>query len=268
MNRRALLALGRRITKTSVLQRNFCSGKMAIPPEAPTTLSIEGSSDRFPVRRIYCVGRNYRAHTIEMGGDPSREPPFFFTKPSNAAVDTSQQDVSLAYPMATKDLHHEVELVVALGGGGSVIGVEDAEKLIFGYGVGVDLTRRDLQAEAKKMKRPWDASKGFDSSAPCGALTPKEHWTLRPDCQMSLSVNSKVTQSTTLDLLIWSVPEVISYLSGLFELKPGDLIYTGTPAGVGALNVGDVVESTVEGLAPCRFVVAPSAPPKPLTSTL
>jgi fumarylpyruvate hydrolase len=200
----------------------------------------------FPVRRVYCVGRNYADHAREMGADPTREPPFFFSKPRDAL--SFQSDIP--YPPATADLHHEVELVLALGAGGADLSPEQTEELIYGAAVGVDLTRRDLQAAAKKTGRPWDMAKGFDASAPMGVITPGaviDHGAI------ALSVNGEIRQSGDLSHMTWSAAEVLSHLSKLVRLEAGDLIFTGTPAGVGAVTAGDRVEATVEGLEPLAF---------------
>jgi len=217
---------------------------LVFAPPPTTTLAMHGSAERFPVRRVYCVGRNYWDHGIEMGGDPEREPPFFFAKPTDAAVDVSGGGSIVPYPTCTSDLHHELELVVALG----------PEGKIFAYGVGIDLTRRDMQAKAKEMRRPWDASKGFDMSGPIGALTPASAWSVDGK-SMELKVNGEVRQRTELAKLIWKVPEVVSRLGELFKLEAGDILFTGTPAGVAALKPGDNVHATVDGLEPCIFKV-------------
>mmetsp|Transcript_28922 Transcript_28922/g.61084 ORF Transcript_28922/g.61084 Transcript_28922/m.61084 type:complete len:271 (+) Transcript_28922:49-861(+) len=212
----------------------------------------------FPIRRIYCVGRNYREHAIEMGGNPDREPPFFFQKPSDAIVvcnPTSSTAPCVPYPPATSSLHFEGELVVAVGKGGLRIPVDDAMDHVYGYSIGCDLTRRDLQAEAKKMRRPWDASKGFDHSCPMSPVVPKEDATLDGDANIQLDVNGSVRQQSTIGAMIYSVPEIVSNLSQLFRLQQGDLILTGTPAGVSDLNVGDKVTVTCGDLIPCNFVM-------------
>lgn len=217
------------------------------PPPVPA-IPVKGSDARFPVRRIFCVGRNYAEHAIEMGSDPSREPPFYFTKPADAVL-TGGAD--MPYPPATRSLHHEMELVVAIGVGGKDIAVADALNHVWGYCAGLDMTRRDLQNEAKKTGRPWDMGKGFDHSAPMGALVPAAG--VDPSRgRIELKVNGKVVQSSDLSKLIWSVPEVIANLSGLVELAPGDLIMTGTPEGVGAVVKGDLLEGFVEGVGEVR----------------
>jgi fumarylpyruvate hydrolase len=215
---------------------------MDIPRLEISTLAISGVEERFPVRRIYCVGLNYADHAREMGNDPQRHPPFFFGKPADALVASG---TSLPFPTKTQQLHHEVELVVALGRGGSQVSVSDASALIFGYAVGLDLTRRDLQAEAKKLGRPWDMGKGFDHSAPVGALTLGAPPTAG---SISLTVDGDTRQSGDLRDMIWSVNEIISTLSGLVALSPGDLIFTGTPAGVGPILPGQTVRGMIIGV--------------------
>lgn len=214
-------------------------------PHEPPAVAINGSNDRFSVHRIYCVGRNYAAHAREMGQDPEREPPFFFSKPADAIV---ANGASISYPPRTQNLHHEIELVVAIGKRGKNIAPSDGLSYVFGYAVGNDLTRRDLQFASRDKGRPWDTAKGFDSSAPitaisraveCGHLSTGKIW---------LKVNGELRQQGDLADLIWSVPEIIAELSTLFELQPGDLIFTGTPAGVSAVKPGDRIEGGVEGL--------------------
>ncbi|MFW2342447.1 fumarylacetoacetate hydrolase family protein [Brevundimonas sp.] len=211
------------------------------PPETPS-LPIVGSDHRYAVRRILCVGQNYADHAREMGADPDRPAPFFFSKPAMALV-TDGRDP--AYPSMTGNLHHEVELVLALGEGAAIIGMA----------VGCDLTRRDLQAEAKARGRPWDAAKGFDQSAPCGALTPGSG----PEASagIRLSVNGEGRQSARLSDMIWASHEIVEQAARLWNLGPGDLIFTGTPAGVGPVRTGDRVEAVVEGLAPLSFTMGP-----------
>ena len=224
----------------------------AIPAPVVPTVPVVGG-DPFPVRRIYCVGRNYAAHAREMGHDPSREPPFFFMKPSDAIVSTGS---AVPYPSKTNDYQHEIELVVALGKGGRDVPVEQALELVFGYAVGLDMTRRDLQSEAKKLARPWDMSKGFDQSAPCAPLVPVAQSGHPGKGAIWLKVNGEVRQQGDLSDLIWSVAETISYLSGLVELFPGDLIYTGTPDGVGAVVKGDKLQGHVDGLPTLDITIA------------
>ncbi len=223
-----------------------------IPAPAVPSLAIVGSDARFPIHRIYCVGRNYAAHAREMGKDPNREPPFFFSKPADAIL----PDGSAApFPSATSNLHHEVELVVALKSGGKDIPIEKALDCIWGYGVGVDLTRRDLQDEAKKLARPWDMSKGFDQSAPCSALRPASEIGHPTDARITLEVSGKMKQDGNIRDMIWNVPETIAYLSGLVELKAGDLIFTGTPEGVAKVSPGDTLDAAVEGVGRMRVKI-------------
>jgi fumarylpyruvate hydrolase len=213
---------------------------------ARPTLPVADTSDRFAVRRIYCVGQNYAAHTREMGGDPERSPPFYFSKPADAIVASG---ATIPYPSRTEDLHHEIELVVALGGSGSRLSAKDAEKIIFGYAVGIDLTRRDLQAQAKKSGRPWDTSKGFDNSAPISALRRASEIGHPGTGRIWLSVNGQVRQDADLKDMIWNVSEALAELSTYYELQPGDLLFTGTPAGVGPVLRGDRLQGGVDGVA-------------------
>ncbi|BEI33480.1 fumarylacetoacetate hydrolase family protein [Polynucleobacter sp. HIN5] len=221
------------------------STSFVIPAPVIPSLPVVGDSKRFPVNRIYCVGRNYADHAREMGHDPDREPPFFFMKPATAIVTDGQ---AMAYPALSKDVHHELEMVVALGKGGSNITVDQALDHVWGYGLGLDMTRRDLQGEAKKMGRPWDTGKAFDQSAPCSALVPVSQCGHLSRGRIYLTVNGQVKQDGDLAMMIWNVPETIAYLSTLFTLMPGDLIFSGTPAGVAAVQRGDVLEGHVEGL--------------------
>jgi fumarylpyruvate hydrolase len=209
------------------------------------TVAIAGSAARFPVHRIYCVGRNYAAHAREMGADPAREPPCFFTKPADAVVASG---VPVRYPPRTTNLHHEVELVIAIGRGGKHIPAASALDHVFGYAVGNDLTRRDLQSQAKDAGLPWDVAKAFDHSAPIGSIRPVTNGGHVAQGRIWLGVNGEVRQDARLEELIWSVPEIIAELSTLFELQSGDLIFTGTPAGVGALQRGDVILAGIDGL--------------------
>jgi fumarylpyruvate hydrolase len=215
-----------------------------VPPPATISVEVKGRSERFPVNRIYCVGRNYAAHAREMGKDPEREPPFFFTKPANAIV---PNNATVAYPARTSNFHHEIELVVAIGKGGKNIPLASAVDHVFGYAVGNDLTRRDLQFEARDKGRPWDTGKAFDHSAPIAAIQPAPGQGFAQG-RIWLKVNDEVRQQADVADLIWSVPEIIAELSTLFELAPGDLIYTGTPAGVGAVKAGDRIEGGIDGL--------------------
>jgi fumarylpyruvate hydrolase len=213
------------------------------PPQA--TVAVADGDDLFPVHRIYCVGRNYAAHAREMGHDPDREPPFFFSKPADAVVASGSE---IDYPMATSDLHHEIELVAAIGTGGANIAEADALDHIWGYGVGLDMTRRDLQGEAKKMGRPWDTGKAFDNGAPISTLRPSSEIGHPAEGRIWLTVNGEIRQDSDLTHLIWNVPETIAYLSELFVLQPGDLIFTGTPEGVNAVGPGDRLEGGVDGV--------------------
>lgn len=218
------------------------------PPPVPV-VPVLGEDAVFPVRRILCVGRNYAAHRAEMGGD-DRDPPFFFAKPADAIV-TPGADV--AFPSVTADLHHEIELVVALGAGGADVPVEQALDLVFGYAVGFDLTRRDLQAAAKDKGHPWDASKGFDQSAPISAI---RRWSgPPPQGRISATVNGQSRQDAVVSDMIWNVAEIIAQASRLWRLAPGDLIFTGTPEGVGPIARGDRVEGAVDGVGELSFQV-------------
>ena len=221
------------------------------PGEAPS-LPINGSSERFPVHRIYCVGRNYADHAREMGGNPDREPPFFFDKPADAIVESGGK---VPYPPRTGNLHHEIELVVAIGREGRNIPLDEANAYIFGYAVGNDLTRRDLQFKSRDAGRPWDTAKGFDHSAPITAIHPIEETGVLDRGEIWLTVNDEKRQTSNLDQMIWSVPEIIAELSQLYTLKPGDLIFTGTPSGVGPLVPGDEVEGGIELLGILQFTV-------------
>jgi fumarylpyruvate hydrolase len=220
-------------------------------PLPRAAVSIAGEQRKFPVHRIYCVGQNYREHAREMG-DSGREPPFFFAKPADAVT----QDRMVAYPPRTENLHHEVELVVALAGGGRNIDAADALRLVFAYGVGVDLTRRDLQAAAKQAGRPWTTSKGFDRSAPLSELRAVDQCGHPVAAAVTLAVNGEPRQQGNTADMIWSVPEIIAELSGYFDLQPGDLIFTGTPPGVGRLVPGDRVECEIAGVGSLTFEVA------------
>jgi fumarylpyruvate hydrolase len=216
-----------------------------IPVSPVPSLAVEGVRGRFPVHRIYCVGRNYAEHAREMGHDPDREPPFFFMKPADAIV-TDGKDFT--YPSESRDVHHELELVVALGLGGAAITAARALDHVYGYAVGLDMTRRDLQAEAKKMGRPWDTGKAFDGSAPCSAVRRASEIGHPTKGAVWLEVNGETRQRGDLGQLIWKIPEMIAYLSTLFTLGAGDLIFTGTPAGVGPVERGDVLKGAVEGV--------------------
>ena len=218
-----------------------------IPAPALVTVPVKGAhaGAAFPVRRIYCVGRNYVDHAIEMG-HTGREAPFFFLKPADAVLPVTEGSVGrMHYPSLTRNLHHEVELVVAIGKGGRNIKAADALSHVYGYAIGLDMTRRDLQNDAKKQGRPWCTGKGFEESAPIGPIVPAALCELTADTPIALSVNGAVKQASVLGKLIWSVPEIIEHLSAAWDLAPGDLIYTGTPEGVGAVVVGDVMHASL-----------------------
>jgi fumarylpyruvate hydrolase len=225
----------------------------AIDPPRQPSVAVAGSDARFPVRRIFCVGRNYADHVREMGNDPKSEPPLFFTKPADAVVESG---AAIPYPSQTANLHHEVELVLAIGLGGADIAPANAPDHVWGYAVGVDLTRRDRQAEAKQAGAPWDAAKAFDHSAPIGALVPKAQAGPMTHARIWLSVNGETRQDADIDQMIWTIPEIIAALSRSWALAPGDLIFTGTPAGVGPLVAGDAVACGVAGLPELRFSIA------------
>lgn len=229
--------------------------KYAISPAEVTSLAIAGSDERFPVNRIFCVGRNYAAHAREMGKDPDRDPPFFFMKPSDAAVDASKP-VTIPYPSQTSNFHHEIELVVAIGKGGSDISVDSALEHVWGYAVGLDMTRRDLQLEARDKGRPWEFGKSFSFSAPIGSVHRASEVTSAVKASIALTVNGEARQSSDVEKLIWSVSECISHLSQFEALKPGDLIMTGTPEGVNAVSRGDVMRGSVQGLGEIVVTVA------------
>ena len=227
-----------------------------IPQPPVAAADVTGTADEFPVRRIYCVGRNYAEHAREMGHDPDRVPPFIFQKsPDNLVRLPPGGEGNFPYPPVSDTGHHEIDLVAALSGGGTDIPEADALDLVWGYAVGLDMTRRDLQGQAKKMGQPWDAGKAFEHSAPMGPITPAADTGHIAEGRIWLDVNGETRQDGNVNQLIWSLPEVIVHLSGLFELRPGDLIFTGTPAGVGAVQRGDVMEGGVEGLGLIRFKV-------------
>ncbi|MCI3206666.1 MULTISPECIES: fumarylacetoacetate hydrolase family protein [Pandoraea] len=223
---------------------------ISAPPQA--SVSVAGSDARFPVRRVFCVGRNYAAHAREMGSNPDREPPFFFMKPADAVVPA---EGTLPYPPLTSELHHEIELVVAIGAEGENVDAGDALSLVWGYGVGVDLTRRDLQQQAKDTRRPWDWGKAFDASAPCGPLHAVADVGHPNEGRVWLDVNGENRQTGDLNELIWSVPDLIAEISRSVKLAAGDLIFTGTPAGVGPLEPGDKVSAGVAGVGEIAFTV-------------
>lgn len=223
------------------------------PPAPCPAVPIRGRADAFPVRRIFCVGRNYAEHAREMGMDPDREPPFFFTKPADAIVADGSQ---IAYPLRTANLHHEIELVLALGSGGRQIPVEAALEKIYGYAVGLDLTRRDLQAAARKDGRPWDTAKAFDQSAPISSIVPASEIGHLQRGRIALEINGTLRQQGDIGDMIWKIPEIIAELSTYFELAAGDLIYSGTPAGVGPIERGDRLQGSVEGVGMLSISVA------------
>lgn len=226
-----------------------------IPAPIPVTVPVTGRSERFPVNRIYCVGRNYVAHAQEMGFT-GREPPFFFIKPADAALAVEPgQTAKLPYPSLTKDFQHEIELVACIGKGGKNIKAADALAHIWGYAVGLDMTRRDLQGEQKKLGRPWCIGKTFDGAAPVGSITPAAQAGNIANAEITLKVNGQVRQKSDLSKLIWNLGEIIEHLTTAWELKPGDLIYTGTPEGVAAVQPGDMLEGSVTGLAPIKLQV-------------
>ncbi|MDO5604485.1 MAG: fumarylacetoacetate hydrolase family protein [Paracoccus sp. (in: a-proteobacteria)] len=226
--------------------------EFVIDPPEQVTIPVAGSDKVFPVRRIYCIGRNYVAHVEEMGGDADRDPPLFFEKPTDAVV---LDGMSIPYPPKTSDYHHEVELVLAIGKGGRNIGPEAAEDHIWGYAVGLDMTRRDLQGKGQ----PWEIAKSFDNSFPVGALTPVSEIGKLSSGKIELTVNGQTRQESDISLLIWRIPEIISRLSELFELVPGDVILTGTPHGVGPVVPGDELVATFDGLTPLKVRIAEAA---------
>lgn len=228
------------------------SSSFVIPEPRRAVLPVHGRDGLFPVRRVYCVGRNYAAHAREMGADPDREPPFFFSKPGDAVLPGGQ----IPYPPATAELHHEVELVVAIGRSGTAVRAAEAQAVIYGFACGVDLTRRDLQLQARTAGKPWDMAKGFDASGPVGAIVPLDAFPLPEAGAITLDVNDQRRQAGDLADMIWSVPEIIAHLSALVTLEPGDLIFTGTPEGVGPLERGDVVRAEVAGLPLLAFTLA------------
>lgn len=219
-------------------------------PHAVSSLPVLGSDLRFPVRRIFCVGRNYAEHAREMGATDQaegREPPFFFSKPSDALV-AGSGELNVKYPLMTHNLHHEIEMVVALGAGGENVPVDAAQDLIYGFAVGLDLTRRDIQARAKEKSHPWDMSKGFDQSAVAGPINPATTCGYPSSGRIWLEVNGQLRQQGNLSDMMWKVPEIIANLSTMVCLAAGDLIYTGTPAGVGPLQRGDILTAGVDGV--------------------
>ena len=231
---------------------NVENSRYIFAPHPLPTLPIRSSDKVFPVHRIYCVGRNYAEHAIEMGHDPNREAPFFFQKNPDTLVASGG---TFPYPDASKDVHHELEMVVALKSGGKDIAQDKALGHVFGYAVGLDMTRRDLQGEAKKLGRPWEVGKAFESSAPCSEIVPASAIGHPAQGAVWLKVNGEPRQKGDLNQLIWKVPEMIAYLSGLFELRAGDLIFSGTPAGVGPVKRGDVLHGGVDGVGELTVTV-------------
>ena len=226
-----------------------------IEPRDQPFLPVLGIEDRFAVGNIFCVGRNYAEHSVEMGDDPDREPPFFFIKPNFALLEPGQD---MIYPDHSLDVHHEVEMVVALARDGQCVPPEIAMDLVYGYAVGLDMTRRDLQGVAKDKRRPWDASKSFVHAAPCSAITPIHEAGVFDTAEISLLINNEVRQLGDIKQMIWKIPEIISRLSDLFPLQAGDLIFTGTPAGVGPIQIGDELQANISGLAPLVFKIRAS----------
>jgi len=228
----------------------------AIPLWDIPSVPIVGTSQRFPVRHIYCVGRNYAEHAKEMGGDATKEPPFFFTKAADSIVPVVAPEVGrIRYPMATSNFHHEMELVVAIGKAGANVAVENANDYVFGYAVGLDMTRRDLQNEMREKKRPWDIGKSFAQAAPIAPIHPVAQTGLLSRGAITLDVNGARRQQGDLSDMIWDVPHTLSFLSRYYELMPGDLVFSGTPAGVGAVVKGDRLDGRIEGLTPLSVVI-------------
>ncbi len=230
--------------------------KYAVPPAPVYTLPVAGSDEQFPVNRIFCVGRNYAAHAREMGKDPDRDPPFFFMKPANATVAAGAGEVTIPYPPKTANFHHEIELVVAIGTGGANIPADKALDHVYGYAVGLDMTRRDVQLEARDKGRPWEFGKSFAKSAPIGAVHKAVHVGHPGEGEIAVTVNGERRQHSDIAKLIWSVEESIAFLSEYETLEPGDIIMTGTPEGVNAVRPGDLMVGTVAGLGEIRVRVA------------
>ena len=231
--------------------------KTVIPMWDAPTVPVDGTDARFPVRHIYCVGRNYAEHAKEMGGDATKEPPFFFTKAADTIVAALPGEVArVGYPMATSNLHHEVEMVVAIGKAGARIPAASALDHVYGYAAGLDMTRRDLQDVAKQTRRPWDTGKSFAHAAPIGAIVPAARGGHRTRGAITLDVNGARRQTGDLTEMIWDVAHTLAFLSKLYELQPGDLIYSGTPAGVGAVVAGDRLDARIEGLPPLSIRIA------------
>lgn len=225
---------------------------LVLPSVEIPSVAIEGSEDRFPARRLYCIGQNYAEHAREMGYDPDREPPCFFMKPADALLPSGED---FLYPQASSDVHHELELVVAIGKEGVDIEIEDALDHVFGYAVGLDMTRRDLQNDAKRQSFPWETGKAFDNSAPIAPIVPVAKTGHLTAGRIWLDVNGEKRQEGDINQLIWNIPETISYLSRQFRLMPGDLIFTGTPAGVGPIERGDKMEGGIDGIGTLSIAV-------------
>jgi fumarylpyruvate hydrolase len=231
-----------------------------IPAWELPSIPVADTTARFPVRHIYCVGRNYAEHAKEMGGDATKEPPFFFTKPADAIVPVVAPEVGrIPYPMGTRNFHHELELVVAIGKSGARVNPEHAQSLIYGYAVGLDMTRRDLQSDMREKKRPWDIGKSFAHAAPIAPIHPIAKTGLLTRGEISLDVNGQRRQHGDLSDMVWNVPDMLAFLSQLYRLEPGDLIFTGTPAGVGAVVVGDRLDGRIAGLTPLSIEIVAAA---------
>ena len=232
----------------------------AIPAWERPAVPVAGGSEAFPVRHIYCVGRNYAEHAKEMGGDATKEPPFFFTKPADAVVPVVPPAIGrVAYPMATRNYHHELELVVAIGKSGVNVAAGDAQALVFGYAAGLDMTRRDLQNDMREKKRPWDIGKSFAQAAPIAPIHPVAQTGELTRGEVTLLVNGERRQHGDLADMVWDVPHVLEFLSRLYRLEPGDLVFTGTPAGVGAVVVGDRLEGRIADLSPLAIEIVAQA---------
>ena len=225
------------------------------------SLPVAGRAERFPVRHIYCVGRNYAEHAKEMGGDATKEPPFFFTKPADAVVAVEPPAVGrIRYPLATKSFHHEIELVVAIGASGVNVESRDAQALVYGYAVGLDMTRRDLQNDMREKKRPWDIGKSFAHAAPIAPIHPAAATGVLTRGEIALDVDGQPRQRGDLSDMVWKVPEMIAFLSRMYRLEPGDLIFTGTPAGVAAVVAGDRLDGRIAGLTPLSIEIVAQDP--------
>ena len=230
--------------------------RYAIPAWELPSVPVAGTDEQYPVRHIYCVGRNYAEHAKEMGGDATKEPPFFFTKPADAIVAVAPPGVGkVRYPMATRNFHHELELVVAIGKSGVKVSPETAQSLIFGYAVGLDMTRRDLQNEMREKKRPWDIGKSFAQAAPIAPIHPVSSTGVLARGEIMLDVNGQRRQYGDLADMVWDVPHTLAFLSQLYRLEPGDLVFTGTPAGVGPVVVGDRLDGRIAGLTPLAIEI-------------